>query len=469
MGFITSSGIFSKFVLKSWEVIQYGMSKNDEKTLTTFGNQLSTNFINELEIFVESARSELVGIQSQLLLEATGGKVQNLLDKRKELESEFLQLSTLLKDKASERDVNQGIIDLLQLGALLTKISSTISSNSQGLIDLFRSAKNASFRCTADLSTVNDEIKLRAVKLQGQLLDCKNKINENRDHLSKKQKSLFKWAGNLRHVHVGDVAASAQNNLKKFMERTDSPDCTNEASGCDTNSAIFEQGKELFTEYTGHWDEAKGKIMAIIGNLKGQIYEYQGKMQEFRDRRLEKQGSFWIFSWKIRDIYYGNSEKIVQENIDRLLGRTKFLGNLFQNGSIVDLLNGLSAGKAGLPFYEEKQIILEEEHKKLQESHDKVSKEFYAVIEELYEIYRSTGTVNVESMKMVDQLCCAVQTGQDSITSAYAMMRIHLSAINVDSDLLVSSVLDALQVLNMIDAYIDTTKIEDVKRVMALE
>jgi hypothetical protein len=471
VGFTSSSVIISEFVIKSWQVMQHGMNKKAQKALMTVGNQLYTIFIDELAAFVESSRTELVQIQSQLLLEATGGRVQNLLDKRKKLEIDLLQLSALLKNKASECGVNQGIIDSLQLATLLTNLSSAIDNN-QTIADALQSVKKKFFFGFAvDYGRAINKMKSEAAKLNQKIHDCKNKLEKNRDYLVEKQGSVSRLWQKLRNIHKGDMARNARKNLKKLMERTDCPD-ENETPECDTNQGIsdlIEHRTELFTELTGHLETAKDKLMEVIVKLKEKIHDYKNKIQEYRDRRLEERGSFWIFSWKVRYVNASNSEKIIEENINRLIRQTNFLQDIFQNKSIVDLVKSLLDGKEGLPFYEAKQIQCEQEHEELKQRHDQVSKEFYTVIEELNEIYRLTGTVNVESMKMVDELCRAVQSGRESITSAYTIMRSCISAISVDSDLLVASVLDALQVLNMIDRYLDTTKIKDLEQVLALK
>lgn len=448
VGFTSSSGMFSEFIIKSWQVMQHGMNKNDKKTLMDIGKQLNTIFVNDLDVFVESSRAELVQIQSQLLLEATGGKVQNLLDRRNNLETDFLQLSALLKNKSSECGINQGIIDVLELSAIVSKIGIAIRGN----------------ETTVDaLEWVKSLIKSEAIKLKEHLNDPKKKKEKQHDCPSEGGLLSRLWQ-KLRNSRIGHMARSAWERFKKLMGLTDSFDETTETPKCSTN-----QGIEFSGEFTRNMNAVKEEIMTVIFKLKEQILEYKNKIQEFRDLRLEERGSFWIFSWKVRDIYAGNIKKTIEENINRLQERTYFVRDIFENGSILDLVKALLDGKESLPFYKAKQIQLERERKEFQVRFDQVSKEFYAVIEEIDEIYRSTGTVNIESMKMVDELCRAVQSGQESITSAYAIMRIHLSAISIDSDLLVASVSYSLQVLNMIDRYLDTTKIEDLKQVLTLE
>ncbi|CAF1365971.1 unnamed protein product [Rotaria sp. Silwood1] len=467
-GFTSSSDILSEFVIQSWQVIQHGMDKKDQKALMTVRNQLNTSFIDDLDTFVESSRAELVEIQSQLLLEATGGKVQYLLDKRNELEPDFLQLSVLLKNKSSECGTNQGIIDLLELDALLNNISSAITKN-QTIIDTERSVKIKTVPSgfTADYVLTRDKMKLEAAKFKEQMYEYRNKLQKHRDYMLEKTRSASQALQTLPNVHAGNMTRNLWKNHRNWMQRTDSSDGTNETAEYDTNqqiTALLEQKTKILDNFTSHMETVKEEMMAVTGKLREQIQDYQNKIQEYRDRQLEERGSFWIFSWKVRGVYAENREKIVRENINRLVQRTSFLQDVFRKGSFLDLAKSLLAGKEALLSYKLKQIQLEQEYKKLKQRYDPVSQKFYAIIDEIDKVYRSTGTVNVQSIKMVDELCRAVQNGHESITSAYAIMRIHLSAIHVDSDLLVASVLDALRVLNMIDSYLGTTKIENIKK-----
>ena len=454
VAFNSSSDILSQFIIKSSQVIRHGMNKNDQKALMKLGNQLKTFFINELDTFVESSRDELVQIQSQLLLEATGGRAQYLLDRRNELEPEFLHLSALLRNKSLECINNQEIIDILDLEGLIKSINPAFGTN-QTIPDSGRWAKNFTTGFTTDYAAIRNEMKLEVAKLREQMHQHKYEVGKYR-----------------RPVHSVDMARTYGQNLKHLMQRQDPPDETNKIHEYDTKqgiSNILEHRKIIMANFNGSLEATKAEMMAMRATLNEQIQEYKNKIQEYRDRQSEQRGSFWIFSWKVRDVYARDMEKLVQENVTRLRERTNFLQNVFQNDSFGHFVEGILAGRKALPFYKAKQIQLAKEYKNLKLRLDQVSHRFDAIIQEIDAIYRSTGTIHVESMRMVDELCRAVQNGHESITAAFAMLRIYLSAISIDLDLLVASVLDAVRVLNMVDSYLNTTKIEKIKQSSAFQ
>ncbi|CAF3408304.1 unnamed protein product [Rotaria sp. Silwood2] len=343
LGFADSCAVLSKFVIKSYCVMQRGMNKDDRKVLIALEKQLNTNIINNLDAFVESSRSELVQIHSELLREAVGAGIAKLLKKKDELESDLLRRLEELTNKASECGTNQGKIE----------------------------------------------------------------------------------------------------------------------------SLLFE--KQSFEKALANSMGTKEETTAEIVRLKGQILDYEDKVQQHRDTCSEERGSLWIFSWKVRDVHIDNGERIARENLNRLIGRIRDLEQIVHNWSDIDLGQRISDIAAELTIYDAKKIQLENDYMLLKNLYDQVEKNFYATIEEIDKISRSTGTIDVESMKMVDELCLAVQSGQESIVSAYGKMRTHLQVIDVDEDFLVSSVLDALQLINMTDAYMGTTKIQNIKQVLALE
>jgi len=458
IGFIDSSNLLSEFVIKSWRVMEFGMNKDEQQTLMTLGNELNIVFIDQLETFVESSRSQLVEIHSQLLLEATGERIENLLEKRNELENHFSQISTELKAKTSECKINQGTIDLLRLVALITKVHSEFNKD-QALASSLEVVKKLSTNVPANSTATN---------MMEQINSCKNKIQSFREQLPEKKRSISRFTKKFRDMNVGDLAASARNNLNKFMERMNNPDETGSVLTSEQTQTIIDtlqQGKDVLSKVTESWQTIKDEIQTVVTKLNEQINDCKTKMGEYR----EQGPPLSILSWKVRSICVTHGRKILEENINRLLERSNFLSDVIESGSLIEFVKTVLNGKDSLTSYEEKQIQLEQECQQIQERYDQISKEFYAVIDEINEICQSNGTSDLESIKMVDELCRAVQNGEQSIVSAYTLMRIHLSAIDIDQDLLVDSVLDALQVLNMIDGYIDTRKINDLKQTFGLE
>lgn len=114
VGFADSSATLSKFVIKSWRVIQRGMNKDDENTLILLGNQLNTDFKNELAKFVDVSRSDLVEIYSQLLVETAGDKIEKLLKEKDILEKDLLRRSQELNTVTSEYSNVKAKVDSLK-------------------------------------------------------------------------------------------------------------------------------------------------------------------------------------------------------------------------------------------------------------------------------------------------------------------------------------------------------------------
>ncbi|CAF3866817.1 unnamed protein product [Rotaria sp. Silwood1] len=343
VGFADTCALLTKFLIKSYRVMQRGMNEKDEKVLMGIEKQLNTDIITQLEEFVESSRSELVEIQKQLLLKASGDKLTNLLNERDTLEADLLRRSMELANKASECGANQGKIDSLLY-----------------------------------------------------------------------EKQMFEKA-------VTDSVGS------------------------------------------------KEETMQEIRNLKGQITFYENQVQQHRDTHTEERQHFWWFSWKVRDVHQDNGERLARENLNRLLQRIRDLEGIVNNWSNIDLIKRVTDVKAELGNCEVKKSSLESEHTLLKKLCDQVEKRFYATIEEMEEIYRNSGTRDHNSLIVVGELCVAVQSGQESIVSAYGKLRTHLRAIDIDEDLLVSSMLDALQLMNMADAYMGVTSVQNVRQVLALE
>ena len=343
VGFADACALLSKFVIKSCRVLQRGMNKEDQNALITLGNQLNTDFQNELSKFIEVSRTDLINIYSQLLLERTGSKMEKLLKERDTLEIDLLRRSAELTNKASECGANQGQIDSI------------------------------------------------------------------------------------------------------------------------------EYEKQIYDKNIRDSDAAKLEIKAEIIKLKGQIPYYKNKIKEHRDHHSVERGSLLIFSWKIREVYIDNGERIARENLERLFDRIRILEERLKNWSNDYLTKQMAAAAACLPKYQANKMQLEQEYKELETVYNQTEEKFQVTIQEIYEMCRSSGTTDIKSIQAVDELCHALQTGSEALRSICDKLRTHLAAIGLDSNSLVQSIIYALQLINMADEYNDTKKIKDIKRLLALE
>jgi hypothetical protein len=230
--------------------------------------------------------------------------------------------------------------------------------------------------------------------------------------------------------------------------------------------------KEMFEQTAADSMKAKKAMEQEINNLQKQATDYEKQRLDHRDTHMEVGGRFWFISWT-EHVYIDNGERIVRENLNRLLERIRVLQGIVQNWSNIDLTKHVPVVLAELGKYEGKKKQLEKERAALQILYDEAEKEFRngtrAIESEMDEIYKSAGTVDIESIKVVDELGRAVLSGQYSIVNAYAKMVLQFKEFSIDTDLLVYTVQGALQFINMVDAYLGTTKIQNVIDVLGLQ
>ncbi|CAF3929503.1 unnamed protein product [Rotaria sp. Silwood1] len=229
----------------------------------------------------------------------------------------------------------------------------------------------------------------------------------------------------------------------------------------------LEYQKKLFEKAIEDSEAAKEEAKKEVKALKGQIREYENEVQKRRNTVEEERGSFWIFSWKIRDIHHNNGEQIARENLERLLKRIRDLDALIANWPNMDAVKRMTDTVKELGTYTGKKRPLDLKYKRSEQSYNETTEEFDRVIKEIEKIYQLVGTAQIKSLTLIDELSRAVLSGHDSIVSTYAKIRTNLKALDADGDLLVSSIVDALQFMNMMDTYMGTTKINDMKQMLA--
>lgn len=106
--------ILSKFVLKTYRIIKYGMSNDDKNMLKDFQERLSDDMTNNFSNVIESFRDKLLDIHKQLLAATHGQRLTNLLREKNILEIDLANKSLNLRNKKSEYNGNQDDIDLLK-------------------------------------------------------------------------------------------------------------------------------------------------------------------------------------------------------------------------------------------------------------------------------------------------------------------------------------------------------------------
>ncbi|CAF4033558.1 unnamed protein product [Rotaria sp. Silwood1] len=170
-GLADSCAILSKFVIKSWRIIQRGMNKADANALITLGNQLNTDFKNELAKFVDSSRPDLVNIYFQLLSSTTGYNIEDLLKEKDALEIDLLQRAEEITNKSSECGRIQGKIDSIEYEKQIYDIA------------------------IRDSEAAKSEMKEEIARLKAQIPEYKKEIEKYRHNYSEERQSfrIFSW------------------------------------------------------------------------------------------------------------------------------------------------------------------------------------------------------------------------------------------------------------------------------------
>ncbi|CAF1483501.1 unnamed protein product [Adineta steineri] len=162
----------------------------------------------------------------------------------------------------------------------------------------------------------------------------------------------------------------------------------------------------------------------------------------------------------------GRAVDLLKKRDCRVVQRIRCLEKTVENRANTDLTSRVIDARNKLAIYEAKNSSLKHKDPRAKEMYGKANEEFYLVDEEIKKIYKSIGTANINNLKVIDELCRAVLSGLDSILLAYGKIRYYLNAIDIDEDLLGSSILVALRFMNVADAYMETRRIHHIKQVL---
>ena len=196
---------------------------------------------------------------------------------------------------------------------------------------------------------------------------------------------------------------------------------------------------------------AKVKLQNEIGHLKSQITEYEGRVQAHRDEHREERGSFWIFSWKVRDVHQDNGERIAKADLDRLMGRITQLEaqttqiSSAQSAARVTEVKRLQGDAVG------EKDALEKSGKELEDRVKAKHLEFDEAIKEIERIYQAAGTRDPRAIQQITTIAHGVSVAQEALTAAYGQLGTNLLAIRVSPRLLLNSVLAAIKLIHFGD------------------
>lgn len=194
----------------------------------------------------------------------------------------------------------------------------------------------------------------------------------------------------------------------------------------------------------------------IINKLDALVASSQAELVEIHKKLLFKS-------------HGGKTVNLLKKRDCGLLRRMRALGEIEESSPNMISTSHLQDAQNKLRIYEANNSSLKYEDIRVKEMYNRVKEDFYRVDEEIQDIYQSIGTVNINSLKVIDELSRAVQNGTESIVSTYGKLRSYLKTISGDEDLLVSSAAYALEFMNIVDAFMGTTRIQHIKQVLSLE
>lgn len=194
LGLADSSAILSKFVIKSWHIIQRGMNKVDEDALINIGNQLNTGFKNELAKFVNLSTSDLGNIHTELLARAADGNITNLLKEKDDLEIELLRRSEEITNKSFVCGENQGKID-------------SIKHHNQADSKVIQTSKDEKLEMEAERS-----------RLETQIPDYEENVRKHLDTCSIQRKGIWPFIRKQK-VCQDNGETIARENLNRLRDR----------------------------------------------------------------------------------------------------------------------------------------------------------------------------------------------------------------------------------------------------------
>jgi len=227
--------------------------------------------------------------------------------------------------------------------------------------------------------------------------------------------------------------------------------------------------KEFIERSLYNSEEAKKETEERINDLENQISSYEQKIMEHRNTQTIQFERFWIFFWRVRDVAHNNGEAIARENLNRLLDEIRTLKDLVNKWSNKKSLDRLLVIRYNLTRMTNESNLKQELYRKYNESYNKAEAEFFKIITDMKNIEETAGTYCLACMDAVDRLARAVQSGQESFTSAYATVIETIKSIDIDPDLLIRSIQSAIQFIQMGDDYMKLSRTDDIRQALGIQ
>ncbi|CAF0988351.1 unnamed protein product [Adineta steineri] len=194
-GLSTTCATATKFITKCSAVMKRGMSTKDEESLEKLANTFTGNYIVELKTFIEKARTDLNAIQKTLMLESSGGQLEELLKEFTELERQLLENAKVKTDRALEKSKNQGQIESLKHEIQICE------------------------RAIENYEEAQKEMRQKLDELNKKIPDYEKELLKHRDSSSQERTSIlstFLWK--VRDVNADNGERIARENLLRLIE-----------------------------------------------------------------------------------------------------------------------------------------------------------------------------------------------------------------------------------------------------------
>jgi len=278
VGFADACAVLSKFVIKSWLILRRGMNQRDKDSLINLKNQLNIDFTNISSEFIETARSSLINIFSQLFIEVGGQQAKDLLNKTQNLEIQLEEASKELVNITSQLSAVDGDIDSLTYRMQYYD------------------------KAAADLQAAQRELKAKLNELQQQVPYYQQLVKKHRDSGRKVRRTGFLFFWRRETIQIDNGEKIAKENLDRLYERIDQ-----------VKRSLRTQSKTSLTK-------EKNKILKILQQKRNYQKILQSKYQPIQLRYDELDREFNSTVSLLNQISHSNehAQNQATESVDQL-------------------------------------------------------------------------------------------------------------------------------------------------------
>lgn len=205
-----------------------------------------------------------------------------------------------------------------------------------------------------------------------------------------------------------------------------------------------------------------------LTELKEQISVYEQKTVDYQIIETDEQQIFSIFSWKVQNMIDDQNEKLAKKNLTKRLDRIRDLEKLRTmnfsnfNDEIIRLTNESDK-------YLTTIIGLQKDQESTNKSCQENRKTFQKILQELQNMMKTIDTGYLKKLEKCHEIAVDMFTGKNIVNAARGRLYIYLKTAVVSNDYLLSSMKEAIDFINMVDSYMGTEKIQNLKELLGLE